>query len=83
MSREEILSALTEIFRENFDDETLSISPSTMQEDIEEWDSLEQINLLTAAEERFGVKFTLEDVRGIVSVGDMAVLIQRALEGKA
>ncbi len=83
MSREEILSALTEIFRENFDDETLSISAGTTQEDIEEWDSLEQINLLTAAEERFGVKFTLEDVRGVVSVGDMAALVQRALEGKS
>lgn len=79
MKEQDILTALTEIFREVFDDETLVITPATTPEDIEEWDSLEQINLLTAAQERFGVKFTLEDVRSIGSVGDMAALIQRAV----
>lgn len=77
MSEQKILTALTEIFRENFDDETLTITPGTTPEDIEEWDSLEQINLLTAVQERFCVKFTLEDVRGIGSVGDIVALVQR------
>jgi len=83
MKEQEIMTALTEIFRTVFDDAALAITPKTTPEDIEEWDSLEQINLLTAAQERFGVKFTLEDVRHIGSVGDIAALVQRALEGAA
>ena len=45
--------------------------------DIEDWDSLEQINLLTAMEKQFGVKFKLDDVRGLANVGDMVDLIIR------
>ena len=46
-------------------------------DDIEDWDSLEQINLLTAMEKQFGVKFKLDDVRGRANVGDMVDLIIR------
>ena len=46
-------------------------------DDIEDWDSLEQINLLTAMEKQFGVKFKLDDVRGLANVGDMVDLIIR------
>ena len=43
----------------------------------QDWDSLEQINLLTAMEKQFGVKFKLDDVRGLANVGDMVDLIIR------
>ena len=46
MSEQEILNAVQDIFRDNFDDDTLEITRSTCADDIEDWDSLEQINLL-------------------------------------
>ena len=48
MTDAELLQKLEEIFRENFDDGTITLTPATGPDDIEEWDSLEQINLLTA-----------------------------------
>lgn len=77
MSEQEILNAVQDIFRDNFDDDTLEITRSTCADDIEDWDSLEQINLLTAMEKQFGVKFKLDDVRGLANVGDMVDLILR------
>ena len=77
MSEQEILSAVQDIFRDNFDDDSLEITRSTCADDIEDWDSLEQINLLTAMEKQFGVKFKLDDVRGLANVGDMVDLIIR------
>lgn len=77
MSEQEILNAVQDIFRDNFDDDTLEITRSTCADDIEDWDSLEQINLLTAMEKQFGVKFKLDDVRGLANVGDMVDLIIR------
>lgn len=77
MSDQELMQIIQEIFRDNFDDDTLIITPQTTAADIEDWDSLEQINLLTAMEQRFGIKFKLSDVRGLANVGDMAALIQR------
>ena len=77
MTEQAILEAVQEIFRDNFDDDTLEITRATCADDIEDWDSLEQINLLTAMEKQFGVKFKLEDVRGLANVGDMIDLIVR------
>lgn len=77
MEMNEIFEAVQEIFRDNFDDEELEITRETNSDDIEDWDSLEQINLLTAMEKKFGLKFKLEDVRGLKNVGDLLDLIQR------
>lgn len=77
MSTQEIFDAVQEIFRDNFDDEDLVIARETSAADIEDWDSLEQINLLTAMEKKFSLKFKLEDVRGLANVGDLLDLIER------
>ena len=50
---------------------------ATCADDIEDWDSLEQINLLTAIEKKFNIKFKLSDVRGLKDVGDLLDLVAR------
>ncbi len=77
MEQTAIFDAVLAIFRDIFDDDTLEISRETSAEDIEDWDSLEQINLLTAMEKEFNLKFKLEDVRGLQNVGDVLDLIAR------
>ncbi len=77
MTRSEIFAEIQEIFRDNFDDESLVIVDATCADDIEDWDSLEQINLLTAMEKKFSLKFKLEDVRGLENVGGLVDLIER------
>ena len=77
MDEKTILAAVQDIFRDNFDDEELVITRETCADDIEDWDSLEQINLLTAMEKKFGLKFKLDDVRGLENVGDLLDLIER------
>ncbi len=82
MKMNQLMEEIQEIFRDNFDDDSLVITRETCAEDIEDWDSLEQINLLTAMEKKFCVKFTLDDVRGLANVGDMADLIVRLSQGR-
>lgn len=77
MDKQSIFDAVQEIFRDNFDDDELVITAATNANDIEDWDSLEQINLLTAMEKKFGLKFRLEDVRGLENVGDLLNVIER------
>ena len=81
MEMNQLMAEIQDIFRDNFDDDSLVITRETCAEDIEDWDSLEQINLLTAMEKKFRVKFTLDDVRGLANVGDMADLIVRLSQG--
>jgi acyl carrier protein len=75
----EIKEKLQKIFREIFDEEHLEISRKTCADDIEDWDSLAQINLVVAAEKLFGVKFNLTELAQLNDVGDMLDLITSKL----
>ena len=56
MSREEIYEQLNEVFRDVFDDDTIEVNDQTTSRDIEDWDSLEHINLVVEIENQFGMK---------------------------
>lgn len=77
MTREAIFEELTEIFRDIFDDEEIVLTDETTADDIEDWDSLEQINLLVAIEKKFSIKFKLDEVSHLANVGDMVNLVQK------
>lgn len=79
MSRDEVFAALDEVFQDEFDDNTLHVTDTTTADDIEDWDSLEHINLVVAVERRFGIKFTMGEVTGMKNVGEMVdIILQRA-----
>ncbi len=75
MSREEVFITLNEVFRDVFDDEEITVTDKTTADDIEEWDSLEHINLLAAVEQAFGIKFNMGQVVSMKNVGEMADII--------
>jgi acyl carrier protein len=75
MNSEKIFETLNTIFRDVFDDEAITVTESTTANDIEDWDSLMQINLILAIEAIFGMKFTIAEVTGMKNVGEMAEII--------
>ena len=79
MKREEIYRTLTEVFRDVFDDESLTIQDETTAEDIEDWDSLEHITLIAAIEDAFDIKFRMNEVSTMKDVGEMVdIILERA-----
>lgn len=75
MNKIEILEKLNEIFRDVFDDEDITVTETTTAADIEEWDSLSHIMLLSVIEDEFGIKFDMKAVQSLKNVGDMAELV--------
>ena len=75
MDREEIYERLNNVFRDVFDDENIIVTKETTADDIEEWDSLEHINLIVAVEEEFEIKFNMKEVTSMKNVGDMVNII--------
>lgn len=75
MTREEAYIKLNEVFRDVFDDETIEVNDATTANDIEDWDSLEHINLVVAVEKCFGIKFNMGEVAKLKNVGEMMDLI--------
>ena len=51
------------------------VNDKTTSEDIEDWDSLEHINLVADVEQEFGVKFTMGQVVSMKNVGEMVDVI--------
>lgn len=74
MDHNQSLAALTEIFRQVFDQPTLTLQDSTTAADVENWDSLNHIDLIVAIEKKFKIKFTTREVTGLKTVGDLADL---------
>ena len=72
MTREAVFDKLNTIFRDNFDDDEICLTDETSAEDIEDWDSLEQINLVVAIQDAFGIKFNIDEVNAMKNVGEMA-----------
>ena len=79
MTKESIYERLNGIFQDVFDDEEITVHENTVADDIEDWDSLEHINLVVAIEEEFGVKFKMSEVTGMKNVGEMVeIILERA-----
>ncbi len=79
MTRESIYEKLNEVFQDVFDDDSITVNAETTADDIEDWDSLEHINLVSAVEKTFGVKFTMAQVVGMKNVGEMVDVILAAI----
>ena len=75
MSREKVYELLNAVFRDVFDDEELTVNDQTTADDIEDWDSLEHINLVVAVEKKFGIKFNMGEVNKFKNVGEMVDII--------
>ena len=80
MTREEIFNGVQDIFRDIFDEDELIIEDKTNSDDIDEWDSLNQINLVCAIEKEFKINFNLEELMELKDVGAMIDLMLEKLK---
>lgn len=76
MDRTEIFERLNNIFREVFDDDSITVTNATTAADIDGWDSLMHITLISAVEDEFGISFNMKDVVKMKNVGDMVDIIE-------
>lgn len=71
MERIEIFNKLNPIFCDILDLDEVSLTDDTSANDIEEWDSLAQIQLIVAIEKAFGIKFNSQEILSWKNVGAM------------
>jgi acyl carrier protein len=80
MTQTEVISRLQPIFDDLFMDK-VELTPELSAADVEEWDSLIQINLSLAVEKAFNIRFRVGEVEATKNVGDFADLIARRVNG--
>ena len=77
MSREEIFQTLNEVFRDVFDDESITVNDETTAADVDGWDSHMHISLIDAVEEAFDIRFDMKTVVKMKNVGEMVDVIEQ------
>ena len=81
MDTREIFERLDRVFQDVFDDDTIHVTPKTTADDIEDWDSLEHITLISAVEREFHMKFKMGEISSMNNVGEMASIIAARAKG--
>ena len=76
MSTEEIIKQVNEIFIDVLDNDGITIKNETTSADIEEWDSLNHIQLIVAIEKHFKIRFTSTEIVSFKNVGEMCEAIK-------
>lgn len=79
MTIEEIINQIIPLFRDILDNDAIVLSPNTTAKDIEEWDSLNNIQLVVAVEKHFKIRFTSAEIQNFKNVGEMCDSISKKL----
>ncbi len=74
-----LLAELQVIFRDIFDQPNLVITRESNASTVDDWDSLTHVNLITAIEKRYKIRFALGELQDLKNVGDMIDLMQEKL----
>ena len=80
MTRDLIKVELDIVFRDVLDDDSISLSDSTVAEDIEEWDSINHIQLVVQIEKRYKIRFKAAEIQSWENIGEIIDIIIRKLE---
>ena len=70
---EQVQNIASDIFGIPADKITAQSSPET----IENWDSMQHLNLVLAIEEKFGVRLEPEDIEQMKNIGAVAALVEK------
>lgn len=70
---ERVRSVASDIFGVPVDKITAESSPQT----IDNWDSMQHLNLVLAIEEKFGVQLDPEDIEQMKNIGAVATLVEK------
>lgn len=71
MTRTEVFDRLNQVFKDVFDDDSIVVNDTTTANDIEDWDSLIHITLISEIEDEFDVHFKMKEVTNMKNVGEM------------
>ncbi len=71
------LARLQEVIRSVFDDDSLVITRATTAQDVEAWDSVQNVTLVMEVEQEFEVRFSTSEIAYLKNVGELADLVEK------
>lgn len=78
---DETLAKVAEAVRDLFDEYDGPITRETSAADVEEWDSLANVQLMVMIEQMLGVRFTTAEIHNFKNIGDLVDAVGRKNNG--
>ena len=79
MIKKNVISKLTDIFREIFNNEDIILDIKMTAKDIDNWDSLTHMLLIAEIEKKFSIKFKLKELNNLDNVGNLIEIINEKI----
>ena len=80
MNNEEILKTLDQVFRKVLKRDNITLTETTTANDVEGWDSLTNMLLISEIENTFQLHFSFREIVRLKNVGDLCAAIARKTE---
>ena len=75
MERNEVLEKVIAVCKDVFDNENLVLSDTSCAAEVEEWDSLTHLSIISDLEDEFGINFTLDEINNSKNLGELVTAI--------
>jgi acyl carrier protein len=79
LTDDEILSRITDVVRDQLDDDEITLTAATEANSVDGWDSLAHVRIMIAVEEEFGVRFQTSEITSLKNVGGLVALVRSKL----
>lgn len=79
MELNQILEEVNSIFCRVLNNTNIVLTEISTAQDVDEWDSLNNIRLITEVEQHFNVKFKLREILKLKNVGELCLSVQKKL----
>jgi acyl carrier protein len=77
VTQDEVIGRIGPIFRDLFDEYDGPITAGLTAKDVEQWDSLGNVQFMVMVEGAFGIKFATTEVISLQNLGELAALVAR------
>ncbi len=81
MTDDDVRDQLFSIIRNTLGSDTLTLTLETSAQDVPGWDSLKQVMIIVAVEERFAIRLSSREIDALHCVGDLHSLIIQKTAG--
>ncbi|SHI48730.1 acyl carrier protein [Algibacter luteus] len=82
MNKEELLSKIKKSFVRVLEHNNFELNNTTTAEDVDGWESITHMLIMTDIEKSFNIKFKLMDLMSMENVGDLLNTVQKEIENQ-
>jgi acyl carrier protein len=77
MSTEQIFNEVSDICKKVFNDNDLMITNDSSADSIDSWDSISNLFFIDTIEQKFSLKFSLDEIMNAQNIGDICAIIDK------